>query len=324
MKSILFSTLIILFVGCGGEEEIQGSSNNRGKDRPTILSGLNDYQIGSEWNRKKLTRQSLRSEDWIVKKTASATAKIRTMFNLGTSIYLGKHNGNYLMATNKHVFTGIPFCLAGSRLAVSVFFPLEGKTFQCKSVVGSWRNLDLIIFNIEVPSGQEWFFEYMTPLKFNFKADIEKGTPLLTMGFGSHKNPSTKLTMNSDKDCKVYSETNKFKKLVDPVTNSQALKTWSFATGCDVSHGDSGAAVLDRESGDLIGLVWATANPKPVSLLSDTFMDTLFAENSESIWKDLTYVIPNSEIFKELSHWSRNSQVSKWKKAAIRSLLNLD
>src|SRR5690606_7562892 len=96
-----------------------------------------------------------------------------------------------------------------------------------------------------------------------FNSPIYKGQKLLTIGHGVANNEDQKLVANQDDDCIVYSEGNDIRFMADPDDlNPGDYSVWSFANGCDVSHGDSGSAMVDRLTGDIVGIIWTGRIPK--------------------------------------------------------------
>jgi hypothetical protein len=108
-------------------------------------------------------------------------------------------------------------------------------------------------------------------------------------------------------DCKTFSKDGDARLLADPDTvNPGPYKTWVFATGCDVSHGDSGSALVDRTTGEVVGLLSTGKIPKIDSVRSPEYLKTMFDTNSDSIWSELTYVVPFAKIVE--SHGDALSQ----------------
>ena len=82
---------------------------------------------------------------------------------------------------------------------------------------------------------------------------------------------------------------------------SQALnpadyKAWSFAVGCDASHGDSGSAMVDRESGKVVGIIWTGKFPKVENVQHSDYLNKMLASNSAEIWQELNYAVPSMKI----------------------------
>lgn len=271
-----------------------------------------DYQIGSEWGKKKVTPDAVANENEIFRRAALATAR----YGGGTAFYLGKFNGQHLMGTNHHVQPDTD-CGSASQ------FVLLGKSFRCTEVFGSWPEIDFALYAIRVPFGEEVAMMEIAR-SFSFSADIFPGQPILTVGFGIAQNPNRDLMANQDSDCYVFSDKNEFRSMGDPDEyNPGPYKAWSFATGCDVSHGDSGSAFVDRSTGDVIGLVWTGKIPKSDKIRDSRYLDEIFKNRSEEIWKELTFAVPAAKIHEVLEKFAREStDLSDAQRATLAAWLN--
>jgi hypothetical protein len=78
--------------------------------------------------------------------------------------------------------------------------------------------------------------------------------------------------------------------------NPGSYQAWSFANGCDVSHGDSGSAMVDRDSGDVVGIIWTGRIPKTPDIQDSKVLDDLLRTQSPRIWKELSYAVPAAKI----------------------------
>lgn len=247
------------------------------------------YRIGDEWGKVPVTEDALARESAVFRRTAKATAE----YALGTAFYLGKFNGRHIMATNYHVQRS-PRCQGSAR------FRWLDRSFRCRTVYGSWKEIDLALFSIVVPAEDEATLAGLGK-NFAYDAGIYPGQALLTIGFGKAGNFPEQGTLRAhmmagqDRDCKVFSGVDEFRFLADP-DNGVNYSAWSFASGCDVSSGDSGSAVVDRGTGELLGVIWNTKNPKPESIRSSAYLDRLLAERGPEIWSMLTYAVPAAKI----------------------------
>ena len=247
--------------------------------------GTQDYRIGDEWGKMPVTKDALQSGSAVFQRAAKATA----YYGSATAFYLGKFNGRHIMATNYHV--------SGSRCKGSVRFYFSQKSFPCVAVYGSWKEVDLALFSIQVPPADE---AALLELGRNFAYDspIYPGQELLTVGFGVAGNPrQQQLMANQDSDCKVFSDIGDFRLITDPdEVNPGGYSAWSFANGCDVSHGDSGSAFIDRKTGDVLGLVWTGKIPKSKKVGSSAYLDGVFRGRGPEIWTELTFSVPAAKI----------------------------
>jgi hypothetical protein len=247
-----------------------------------LFTGVKDYQIGDEWGKKEVTADVLSHETAQFKRMATATANYG---GGGTAFYLGKFNGHHLMATNYHVLDAYG-CNASAR------FPLLNKTFYCEKEYGRWSAVDLGLFSIRVSAADEAALDKVGQ-NFNFNAVITQGEEITTIGVGIAGNPHRVMMAGQDSDCKVFSGTEEYRFMGDPDQfNPADYQAWSFASGCDVSHGDSGSAYMDRKSGDIIGIIWTGAIPKPERAQSSQSLDSMLRSNDPAIWTDLSYAVP--------------------------------
>lgn len=272
------------------------------------------YQIGDEWGKKAISPEAFEKESAVFKRMAKATGR----FGGGTAFYIGKFNGAHVMATNHHVQ---PY---DSCAASGVIFPLlNNKMFRCDKVLGTWTDIDLAFFTIKVPAESEELMAAVAK-NFNFHADIYPDQKLLTIGFGVGNNPMRQEVANQDNDCRVFSEKNEFRFMADPDRmNPAEYKAWSFANGCDVSHGDSGSAMMDRETGEIVGIIWTGGIPKEKETQNSNHLLDIQKTHSEEIWKQLSYSVPAIKMGEYLNKLLENSENSldEFTQATLRALL---
>jgi len=209
------------------------------------FSSKETYQIGEEWGKKPVTAADLDS-DIHYRRMALSTARTS---NGATSFYLGEFNGKHIMATNHHV------CPNSYSCSGPIHFPLLGIYASIIEFYGTWPEIDLALFAIDPnPANAAALNAVASPFAFN--KNIYHGEPLVTIGFGIAENPNYVLMGNRDSDCKVFSADAEYRLMADPdALNPGDYKAWSFANGCDVSHGDSGSAMMDRNTGEVIGII---------------------------------------------------------------------
>jgi hypothetical protein len=252
----------------------------------------NTYRLGSEWGKRPVTKSSLREATPAFRRAALATARAGG----ATSFYLGRFADKHVMATNHHVFPTAGRCQSGS-----IRFPLLGKDFRCSEFLGTWTNIDLSLFVIDVQKASDAGALEEVGANFDFSSPLRKGQPLVTVGFGVADNPLRQLVGNDDSDCKVFSPDDTFRLMADPDRlNPGTYEAWSFANGCDVSHGDSGSAMVDRDTGLPVGLIWTGRIPKAASVQDSLFLDELIDKQSSEVWEELSYGVPAAKIKSEL------------------------
>jgi hypothetical protein len=249
------------------------------------------YQLGDQWGKAPVTPESLSKESAVFQRAAKAT----TRFGGGTAFYIGKFNGHHMMATNNHVMKSM-----GCSGRKAEFVLLE-RSFPCEKTYGSWKEVDLALFSIKVSAEEEAVLSGLGR-NFAYDAAIYPGQELLTIGFGIADNQRRRMVANQDSDCKVFSGRNEFRKLADPDRlNPGPDKVWSFANGCDISHGDSGSSYVDRKTGDVLGIVWTGRIPKSPQVGSSQYLAEMLRAQSEEIWVELSYTVPAASIRSVLS-----------------------
>lgn len=270
------------------------------------------YRMGDEWGKKPVTQEMLQKETAAFKRAAYATAKVGG----ATGFYLGKFGSRYLMATNHHVFE-----TAGSCSRYSIEFPLQDYFVPCKTIFGSWPEIDLAIFEVQLTREQE---AALAPYgkNFAFNKDVTAGENLMTFGFGFADNWRREMVVNQDSDCKVFSGKGEYRLLGDPDdVNPADYKAWSFSNGCDVSHGDSGSAMVDRTTGEVMGIIWTGRIPKSAAVQSSAYLDKMFQSKSEEIWTQLSYAVPAAKMKTVLSQKLKSGELQGDAASAVKDLL---
>ena len=211
------------------------------------------YQIGSEWGKLPIVLSDLEGKDWPFRRASLAAARTGG----GTGFYLGTFAGHHVMATNHHVYPRESSCRFSQ-----INFPLLNVRASCAKYLGTWNSIDLTLFTVRVSEGDVEKLEEVAA-NFAFDKPILKGDELVTAGFGTANNRRRRLMVNADSDCKVFSKDEEYRLMADPDDlNPGPYKAWSFANGCDVSHGDSGSAMVNRETGEVVGIIWTGRIPK--------------------------------------------------------------
>ncbi len=301
MKFLLLALVLTLGSAHAGVPQLGGRSTGRlaiGKfSEPTAFGEIEDYQIGDIWGKLPVKEADVRTGTTALQRAARATAKYGGLFGGATGFYMGKFNGEHIMGTNHHVVEGVGCS------NVTLKFPFLSDhliTAKCKRIIGHWTDIDFGLIVLDISPSDEAYFKN-AGVNFAYDKKIERGTRLLTVGFGVAKNPRQKdMMVNVDDDCKVYSNTEDFRFMGDPDTiNPGPYKAWSFAHGCDISHGDSGSAFFNRDTGEMIGIVWTAATPKDARVRTRTYLDHLDSSGPE-IWTKLGYTVPASKIHDHL------------------------
>ncbi len=276
-----------------------------------LKSPASDYQMGGEWGKYVVTPQMLDSASAAFKRGAYAAAKVSS----ATGFYLGTFAGYQIVATNHHVLPRANRC-------TSAYFPLLNKSFKCDKFFGTWTDVDLALFSIRVNSEADVAALNAVGKNFDFDAELSPGRELLTIGFGVGNNPGQKMVANQDTDCVVYSGANDFRFMADPDDlNPGPYKAWSFANGCDVSHGDSGSAMLDRSTGNVLGIIWTGRIPKNSKVQTSEYMRNLLANPTEEIWEELSYGVPAVKIKAHFEKLIADASTAEETRTVLKALL---
>lgn len=270
------------------------------------------YRMGDEWGKTLVTMARLEQESPAFRRAALATARVGG----ATGFYLGKIDGKNLMATNHHVLT-----TAGACPRTVINFPLQNISANCVEIYGSWPEIDLAIFSVDLTSAAE---ATLAPAarNFSFGQDVYAGEELLTIGFGIGDNSARKMMANQDSDCKVFSQRGEYRLMADPDDlNPGPYKAWSFANACDVSHGDSGSAMVDRKTGDVVGIIWTGRIPKRPEVQSSDYLKSMENSRSEEIWQQLSYAVPAAKMETFFKAQLKRSDLTPQLRALISSLL---
>ncbi len=280
-------------LGLSAEEEPVPALGGRG-DLASVAptAGVADYRMGDEFGKKPVTASSLSTATEAYKRAARATAKVGG----ATGFYLGKFGDAHVMATNHHVQ---PSMSCSGRTAT---FPLlDNLRFSCQRVFGTWPNVDLALFEITVQRPEDEAKLASVAANFTFDSEIEKGEELITIGFGVAGNSQRVMMGNADSDCRVLSKTAEYRLMADPdELNPGSYKAWSFSHTCDISHGDSGSAVVDRQTGRPVGIVWTGRIPKKAAVQSSAYLAEALATDHPDVWTEMNYAVPASKIREQI------------------------
>lgn len=301
------------------------------------------YQLGSEWGKVPVQAAEVDGLSTPLARIAQATARVRYVLpemymgagekTMATAWYAGQFDATHVMATNFHVAEDLRDrdCLFQPRdeetkkiqFESKIWFELtqnsslSGERLECDHVIGRWKEIDFALLAMKAPSSDA--AQRLAGLGRNFawKPEIHRGQALLTVGFGLAFNDESVMMKNEDADCRVLSGDNEFRQLLDPDTiNPGGYAAWSFAHGCDISHGDSGSAFADRQSGDLIGIVWTAGTSDaghPDWVRDSNLLARLMELHPENLWgvlsgdgkryqtqAELAYSVPAAKIQERL------------------------
>lgn len=268
-------------------------------------------QIGSAFERTFLEPGDEVSLQENLQKAALSAAE----FGTGSAFYIGEFEGRHIMGTNAHVmmafadevswtaedynqnleesckiFPGVP-----ESEPKYIRFSLVEKEYDCKRLLGVWPEIDFALFEIEVKDG--FSFKNMgVSLAQNKKH--HKDQALSMYSYGSYLNPGSldfSLASSEGELCRVFSDEERL--LSDSDENEDGV--WSFATGCDISTGDSGSAIIDSKTGLITGVIWAGAGEKSAQAKEDTHLLKILkseVDGEELVWSQMNYGVPILKI----------------------------
>ncbi|WP_413584525.1 hypothetical protein [Bdellovibrio sp. HCB274] len=296
------------------------------------------YQKGDQWSVGDITEEYLKNP--IIKKAYSANVHV----GAASGIYLGKFKGKHIVATNSHVADGPKEC---KNFPPKVMFDsnIWSDTVGC---IGAWPEIDLALLVVKPYDVNAWEegAESLGPeayelgekavagrgvnLAFNTIPEFE--APLLNIGFGIAGDASPdrgnplKISVpriTFDDDCRVLSQTGEVRLLFDPDTiNPLGYAAWSFANGCDTSHGSSGSLLMNRETGEILGVewtgTWTKAGEEPISSQE---IAEISRGNSPEVWSRLNYAVPAFKIKEFLLKQVRSKKIVGPNAALIKAIV---
>jgi hypothetical protein len=274
---------------------------------------VSSYQIGDEFSRPVLRAQDIPNQTPVVRQLGFSILRVGS----ATGFYLTQVGDFAIIATNHHVVESWQEC----RSTNVEFFALKIRG-RCTEWIGTWPDLDFTLFAVRLSPGDLATIRNSgARLEFDWQNPIASGDPLVTMGFGIAGNQQRTLTINQDADCKVFSAANDFRWMPDPDRfNPGPDKVWSFANGCDVSHGDSGSPILSRETGKVYGILWTGTFPKAAEIRSSANLETIRQNNDPKIWEHLTYAAPAAKILPILQQHRTSPACNQICQVAIQAL----
>ncbi|MBS1958939.1 MAG: trypsin-like peptidase domain-containing protein [Bdellovibrionales bacterium] len=276
---------------------------------------IKDYQLGSEWGKRRVFTSDLEGRSYGYVRAAQATVYLTVG---ATGFYLGKYNGVNVVATNHHVCPTAKDCVG-----TQAQFRLLGLKARVIDFLVTIKNVDLTLLAIQFSNAADEAKASRVARNFAFRQNAYQGEPLMTFGFGIANNPQNYLVGNEDSDCKIFSKTGDFRQTADPDKfNPVDYKAWSFVHGCDISHGDSGSALVDKRNGAIIGILWTGRFPKHKRVQDSSYLGKLYKAGSEEMWTELNYGIPATVIGSLLQDAMYSTSVRPDVKGVISALLS--
>jgi hypothetical protein len=274
---------------------------------------IGDYQLGSEWGKHRVWAQDLEGKSAAYTRAAQATAYLSVG---ATGFYLGRFHGVHVLATNHHVCPTAQDCVGQT-----ASFRLLGLKVRVTAFLVSIKSIDFTLLAVEVPRGSEDKLARVAR-NFAFHQPVYPGERLMTFGFGIAGNPQNYLVGNSDRDCRVFSKEGDYRLMGDPDKfNPVGYAAWSFVHGCDISHGDSGSALIDRDSGEVVGILWTGRFPKHKRAQDSGRLSEWERTADPGLWSELNYGVPSTIIGQKLRDAAYSSALPSATRAVLAELI---
>ncbi|WP_412473455.1 S1 family peptidase [Halobacteriovorax sp. YZS-1-1] len=236
------------------------------------------YIGGDQWNRPRINKSFFIKQDKFIKELILRTVKVvnTKKRKVGTAFFYKENADHYIFLTNYHVISGNRECRDSKLLLINSEFNKR------------YASCDGVIQEGTIKSGSDYiYFKVNKEERLNFLSQISEvrtdfsdpviGDRLVSVGFGAGKanlrRYDAKISM--DRDC-LYLNGN-----IDITFNKDKVRD-VFFTACDAQSGDSGSAVMNLETGDIIGLFFAVADQKRSNpLTSKEIQDNLGTDYME-------------------------------------------
>lgn len=243
---------------------------------------------------RKLIRNTVYVETEERSRGFSTTQEVQ----VGTAFYIGRHFGKHLFITNHHNIDS-----SNCKRAKIEFFTnqklSESKSARCDEVLfsqGHSEGSDLTLFSIRNKDLKKFIGE---GLEIDFTFSPVAKTKLMHAGFGNDRKSNHprkrvnlfEMNITADEDCVIASKDSHYIKLNGISHN--------FATGCDIAKGDSGGAVVDRQTGQVVGLIWGIS-PDSGGKSSRELHEEIFGIDSNYVWKHMSYALSLARLSETL------------------------
>jgi hypothetical protein len=218
-----------------------------------------------------------------------------------TVFYLGQFAGESLVATAAHVFEGqksegSPLC---DDQRIFRFETLQLEAY-CKRLVWKSAKYDFALLAID-SKNQESLNKLRESAICPLPQLVNPMTHRIAIGgYGRYRNPYSALHFVADNDCRVLSE-EKFNFTKSRTGSDEMRVQTSYPViSCDGSPGDSGAPLLDRDSGKLLGLVLGSNSYLKDRVSSSVIQDFLASGSPNSRNVGNAVYLPLRDVFNEL------------------------
>ena len=320
MKKVLQGLLVITLVSCSHLKSTSTKRSIASEDNcsRSTTADPNCFRLGNEWSKVEL-KSEIDLKTFPSELHPAARGSVQLMLG-GSGILLGEFAGKLVVASAAHIceqnFGGPcgPMYLMGS-------FKFLGINYRATNIIGFWPEVDLMLFTIEVDSKDK---EKLITVgaNFDFSSTLDQDLPLAIASYTLIKDSTGNLQLSSDSDCRILSSTSETRLITDPdQIMPDKTKRWAFAMGCDAGPGDSGGAVIDRQSGLLVGLVWTGNSSQKNTARSSDGLAKIQQENDSQLWSRVSYASPAPKIAEYLKKSLRDPSISKDKKEIIEAVL---
>ncbi len=226
------------------------------------------YQIGDDWNRKEMSSIIDSGLDHHILRVGSATG-----------VYLGKYEGQSLIATNRHV-------VRGKECPTLEISNTRDEKINCSKIIRTGSDLDYAFILSDTVIAE-------APLDIEWKK-MQKSTALLTAGRGYSRNEEQEFLEEDSDLCQIF--------LADKDGETM---------GCDSSPGDSGSPVFLKKEKKLYALANSTGS-YILSFTNDTIKKILADKKLHGIFRlQSSHMVPFYRIKEDLSNSSVNFESKK-------------
>ncbi|MFG1494554.1 serine protease [Halobacteriovorax sp. ZH4_bin.1] len=232
----------------------------------TNLTMAKRYIGGDEWNRQKLTQEVFLSQKATIQELILRTVKVvnERQKKVGTAFLYKQDETSYTFLTNYHVISGQRECHDSKILIINEEFKkFRGKCERTLDSGSIKSGSDYTYFTVK-KTNRISFLESISDIKLNYPTP-KAGDRLVSVGFGAGKANLRRYDASiiQDKDC-VYLTGN-----IDLIFNKDKVRD-VFFTACDAQSGDSGSAIMNSDTGDIIGLFFGVADQTKNNPLSSS------------------------------------------------------
>lgn len=227
-------------------------------------------QIGLEWNRTRYSKDALATYDAAARKALRAAVRIETSSGHGSGAFLGLAEGTGIVLSSSHNFFQ-------SKDVYSIRFEVQRLTFGKARIIADFPKYDVVVIAFPVkPEDRPLIADDGLALGFVVRKDV----PLTVAGFGVHQ-----FSFGEDADCRTFSGPMQTAFVIE---GSHYARGSLVAIGCDLAPGDSGGPVLERSTGELLGLITTIAEPsKKTRLPSDRLREKYQNAGEETLVTEL-------------------------------------